>query len=79
MVAVGADVHKRTHIFVAVDEVSCKLGEKTVTAVSGGHAEAVMWARESVGAEAIWAIGTAEICQRAWNATCSPWGKRWCG
>jgi transposase len=56
MVVVGADVHKRTHTFVAVDEVGRKLGEKTVTAVSGGHAEAVMWARERFGADVIWAI-----------------------
>ena len=33
MVVVGADVHKRTHTFVAVDEVGRKLGEK----VGGGH------------------------------------------
>ena len=32
MVVVGADVHKRTHTFVAVDEVGRKLGEKTVQA-----------------------------------------------
>ena len=30
MVVVGADVHKRTHTFVAVDEVGRKLGEKVV-------------------------------------------------
>ncbi len=34
MVVVGADVHKRTHTFVAVDEVGRKLGEKTV---AGDH------------------------------------------
>jgi hypothetical protein len=46
MVVVGADVHKRTHTFVAVDEVGRKLGEKVVAATNAGHAEAVMWARE---------------------------------
>lgn len=56
MVVVGADVHKRTHTFVAVDEVGRKLGEKTVAAISAGHAEAVMWARERFGAEVMWAI-----------------------
>jgi transposase len=56
MVVVGADVHKRTHTFVAVDEAGRKLAEKTVSAITAGHAEAVMWARERFGAEVIWAI-----------------------
>jgi transposase len=56
MVVVGADVHKRTHTFVAVDEVGRKLAEKTVIATTAGHAEAVMWARERFGAEVVWAI-----------------------
>ena len=56
MVVVGADVHKRTHTFVVVDEVGRKLGEKTVAATSVGHAEAVMWVRERFGAHVVWAI-----------------------
>jgi transposase len=56
MVVVGADVHKQTHTFVAVNEVGRKLGEKTVKAIPAGHAEAVMWARERFGAELVWAI-----------------------
>jgi transposase len=56
MVVVGADVHKRTHTFVAVDEVGRKLGEKVVAATSAGHGEAVMWARERYGPEVVWAI-----------------------
>lgn len=56
MVVVGADVHKRTHTFVAVDEVGRKLGEKVAKATRTGHAEAVMWARERFGAEVVWAI-----------------------
>ncbi|BBY91283.1 hypothetical protein MGALJ_41210 [Mycobacterium gallinarum] len=56
MVVVGADVHKRTHTFVAVDEAGRKLAEKTVKAITAGHAEAVMWAREQFGAEVVWAI-----------------------
>lgn len=56
MVVVGADVHKHTHTFVAVDEVGRKLGEKTVKALTGGHAEAVMWARQRFGNEVVWAI-----------------------
>jgi transposase len=56
MVVVGAEVHKRTHTFVAVDEVGRKLGEKVVAATSSGHAEAVMWARERFGDTVVWAI-----------------------
>jgi transposase len=56
MVVVGADVHKRTHTFVAVDEVGRKLGEKVVMATSAGHLEAVMWARQRFGAELLWGI-----------------------
>ncbi|WIM88568.1 IS110 family transposase [Candidatus Mycobacterium wuenschmannii] len=56
MVVVGADVHKHTHTFVAVDEVGRKLGEKTVRAVTAGHAEAVMWVRERFGTKVVWAI-----------------------
>jgi hypothetical protein len=41
MVTIGADAHKRTHTFVAVDEVGRKLDEKTVTATSDGHLQAV--------------------------------------
>ena len=56
MVVVGADVHKRTHTFVAVDEVGRKIGEKVVAATTAGHAEAVMWVRERFGSQAVWAI-----------------------
>jgi transposase len=56
MVVVGADVHKRSHTFVAVDDVGCKLGEKTVPATSAGHRKAVMWAREQFGTELLWGI-----------------------
>ena len=44
MVTIGADAHKRTHTLVAVDEVGRKLDEKTVTATSDGHLQAVAWA-----------------------------------
>src|SRR6201984_94017 len=56
MVVVGADVHKRTHTFVAIAEGGRKLGEKLVAATSSGHVEAVMWARERFGAQVVWAI-----------------------
>jgi transposase len=56
MVVVGADVHKRTHTFAAVDEVGRKLSEKVVAATSAGHAVAVMWARARFGTGLIWGI-----------------------
>jgi transposase len=56
MVVVGADVHKRTHTFVAVDEVGRKLGHKVVKATSAGHVEAIMWAHEQFGVELTWGI-----------------------
>jgi transposase len=56
MVVVGADVHKRSHTFVAVDEVGRKLGEKTVETTSAGHLKAIMWAREQFGTELLWGI-----------------------
>jgi transposase len=55
-VVVGADVHKRTHTFVAVDDVGRKLGEKVVSATTAGHQDAVCWARERFGVEVVWAI-----------------------
>ena len=56
MFVVGADVHKRTHTFVAVDEVGRKLGEKVVEATTVGHRQALRWARASFGAELVWAL-----------------------
>lgn len=56
MVVVGADVHKRSHTFVAVDEAGRKLAELTVKAVTEGHDKAVRWAQERFGPELVWAI-----------------------
>jgi transposase len=56
MVVVGADVHKRTHTFVAVDEVGRELGSKTFDATTAGHRSAARWARERFGEELRWAI-----------------------
>ncbi|GAS90714.1 transposase-like protein [Mycolicibacterium brisbanense] len=53
---VGADVHKRSHTFVAIDEVGRKLGEKTVKATTDGHRTAVLWAHEQFGTELLWGI-----------------------
>lgn len=56
MVVVGADVHKQTHTFVAVDEVGRQVGQLTVKATSEGHAKAWVWATGEFGAELVWAI-----------------------
>lgn len=56
MVIVGTDVHKRSHTFVAVDEVGRKLGEKVVRATTSGHLKAMAWARGEFGADLKWGI-----------------------
>jgi transposase len=56
MVVVGADVHKRTHTFVAVDQVGRELGQITVTAEEKGHRKAIRWARERFGDDVRWGI-----------------------
>ncbi len=56
MVVVGADVHKRTHTFVAVDQAARELGHKTFAATTAGHRSAVRWARERFGADVVWAV-----------------------
>lgn len=56
MVVVGADVHKRSHTFVAVDPVGRQLGMCTVEATSAGHVKALAWARQQFGDELVWAI-----------------------
>jgi transposase len=56
MVVVGADVHKRTHTFVAVDAVGKQVGQVTVAATTAGHLKALGWARQQFGDELTWAI-----------------------
>ena len=56
MVVVGADVHKRSHTFVAVDEVGRSWERRTVKATTEGHQVALMWAREQFGAELTWGM-----------------------
>lgn len=56
MVVVGADVHKSTHTFVAVDAVGKELGQLKVAATTKGHLKALAWARERFGVEVVWAI-----------------------
>ncbi len=54
MVVIAGDSHKRTHTFVAVDEVGRRLAEKTVPATSEGHLDAIVWAER--WQERTWAI-----------------------
>jgi transposase len=43
MVILGADLHKRTHTVVAIDETGRKLAEKTIEATPEGHLELRRW------------------------------------
>jgi transposase len=56
MVVVGADVHKHTHTFVAVDEAGRQLGQLTVAATTKGHRKAMAWAWRTYGSDLLWAI-----------------------
>lgn len=44
MVVIGADLHKRSHTLVVVDETGRKLAEKTASATLAGHLELRRWA-----------------------------------
>jgi transposase len=63
MVVVGSDVHKRTHTFVAVDEVGRKLAEITVSADHKGHDRAIRWARERLGGDGRTVRWAVEDCR----------------
>ena len=49
MVIVGADVHKRTHTFVAVDDNGRRLGEKTLDTTSAGRVSTPIGAEAAKG------------------------------
>lgn len=44
MVTLGSDSHKRTHTLVAVDDNGHQLAQKTVSATTAGHLDAIQWA-----------------------------------
>jgi transposase len=46
MVTLGGDCHKRNHMLVAVDENGRPQGDLRVAATTGGHMEALAWARQ---------------------------------
>src|SRR4051812_28070034 len=54
MVMIGGDSHKRTHTFVAVDELGRKLAEKTAPATTDCHLDALAWAER--WPERTWAL-----------------------
>jgi hypothetical protein len=45
MVVIGVDAHKRSHTFVAVDDVGRKVSERTLAATTEGHLEACIGQR----------------------------------
>ena len=55
MVTIGADLHKRSHTLVAVDERGRKLAERTASATPAGHLALLRWARGCF-AEQTWAL-----------------------
>jgi len=46
MVVLGADLHKRNHTVVVIDETGRKLAEKTIPATDAGHLELRRWASQ---------------------------------
>ena len=54
MVVIGGDSHKRTHTFVAVDQVGRRVAEMTVPATTDGHLAALAWAGQ--WADRRWAL-----------------------
>ncbi len=44
MVMIGTDSHKRTHAFVALDDVGRRLGERTLRVNTDGHLQLLTWA-----------------------------------
>ena len=55
MVIIGADLHKRTHTVVVIDELGRKLAERTVRATPAGHLGLLRWAAGHF-AERRWAL-----------------------
>ena len=76
MVVVGAHVHKQTQMFVAVDEAGRKLGEKTVTAITAGHAEVV---GGKFGLELARAIEDCRHLSARLERDLMGSARRWCG
>jgi transposase len=57
VIAIGADVHKSSHTFVAVDAAGKQIGQLTVAATHAGHEKAYRWARKAfIDQSRIWGI-----------------------
>lgn len=57
VVAIGADVHKHAHTFVAVDPAGKQIGQITVKATTHGHEKAYRWAcRSFIDQDRIWGL-----------------------
>ncbi|WP_188540676.1 IS110 family transposase, partial [Kocuria dechangensis] len=57
VIAIGADVHKNSHTFVAVDAAGKQIGQLTVAATHAGHEKAYRWARTAfVDQDRLWGI-----------------------
>jgi transposase len=61
---IGIDAHKRTHTMVAIDGTGAPLGEKTVSAIPSGHAEALRWAAGLCDTDVLWAVEDARLYTR---------------
>src|ERR1700744_2953980 len=53
---IGIDAHKREHTMCVVDPVGRKLAEKTVSATSAGHMQALKFVRSRFGDEVVWGV-----------------------
>ena len=64
MIVIGADTHKGSHMFAAVDDGTGKVrGSRQIKAEEAGHLAAVRWARE-LAEERVWAIEDCRSCSR---------------
>lgn len=74
MVTIGADLHKRSHTVVAVDEHGRKLAERTARATPRGQEELLAWARQHF-AERTWALEDCRHLSRGFERDLLPAGE----
>ena len=78
MVTIGADLHKRTHTVVAVDDQGRRLAERTVAATQAGHLELLAWAQERYP-DRRWALEDCRHLSRRLERDLVTAGSRSCG
>src|SRR5262245_30857037 len=66
MVTLGADTHKASHTFVAVDDNGRQVAQRSVSATPAGHLEALDWAAR--WPERRWAIEDCRNLSRGLEA-----------